>query len=42
MNYCEKFKALSDPIRMDILNELKNGELSAGDWGDPQKLDFLA
>ena len=31
MNYCEKFKALSDPIRLDILNELKNGELSAGD-----------
>lgn len=31
MNYCEKFKALSDPISLDILNKLKNGELSAGD-----------
>ncbi len=31
MNYCEKFKALSDPIRLDILDELGKGELSAGD-----------
>ena len=31
MNYCDKFKALSDPIRLDILDELSNGELSAGD-----------
>ena len=31
MNYCEKFKALSDPIRLDILDELAKGELSAGD-----------
>lgn len=31
MNYCDKFKALSDSIRLDILDELKNGELSAGD-----------
>ena len=28
MNYCEKFKALSDPIRLDILDELAKGELS--------------
>lgn len=31
MNYCEKFKALSDPIRLDILDELAKEELSAGD-----------
>lgn len=31
MNYCEKFKALSDPIRLEILDELSKGELSAGD-----------
>lgn len=31
MNYCDKFKALSDPIRLDILDELDKGELSAGD-----------
>lgn len=31
MTYCDKFKALSDPIRLDILDELSNGELSAGD-----------
>ena len=31
MNYCDKFKALSDPIRLDILDELSIGELSAGD-----------
>ena len=31
MDYYNKFKALSDPIRLDILNELNDGELSAGD-----------
>lgn len=31
MNYCEKFKALSDPIRLEILDELAKEELSAGD-----------
>lgn len=31
MNYCEKFKALSDSIRLEILDELEKGELSAGD-----------
>ena len=31
MNYCDKFKALSDPIRLDILDELGKGELPAGD-----------
>ena len=31
MNYCEKFKALSDPIRLEILDELSKGELFAGD-----------
>jgi transcriptional repressor sdpR len=34
MDYYDKFKALSDPIRLDILNELNNGELSAGDIAD--------
>lgn len=31
MNYCDKFKALSELIRLDILDELGKGELSAGD-----------
>ncbi len=34
MDYYDKFKVLSDPIRLDILNELNNGELSAGDIAD--------
>lgn len=34
MNYCDNFKALSDPIRLDILDELNNGEMSAGDIAD--------
>jgi transcriptional repressor sdpR len=34
MDYYDKFKALSDPIRLDILNALNNGELSAGDIAD--------
>ena len=31
MSFAETFKALSDPIRRDILNLLKSGRLSAGD-----------
>lgn len=31
MNYCEKFKALSDLIKLEILDELAKAELSAGD-----------
>lgn len=31
MGFPETFKALSDPIRRDILTLLKKGELSAGD-----------
>lgn len=34
MDYYDKFKALSNPIRLDILNELNNGELSAGNIAD--------
>ena len=34
MDYYDKFKALSDPIRLDILNELNKEELSAGDIAD--------
>ena len=30
MDYYDKFKALFNPIRLDILNELNDGELSAG------------
>ena len=30
MGFAETFKALSDPIRRDILSLLKNGRLSAG------------
>ncbi|HHJ7757631.1 TPA: ArsR/SmtB family transcription factor, partial [Streptococcus pyogenes] len=31
MDYHDRFKALSDPIRLNILDELNNGEKSAGD-----------
>lgn len=34
MDYYDKSKALSNPIRLDILNELNNGELSARDIVD--------
>ena len=30
MDYYDKFKALFNLIRLDILNELNDGELSAG------------
>ena len=33
MGFAETFKALSDPIRRDILTLLKNGRLSAGEIG---------
>ena len=33
MGFAETFKALSDPIRRDILNLLKSGRLSAGEIG---------
>ena len=33
MGFAETFKALSDPIRRDILTLLKKGSLSAGDIG---------
>ncbi len=33
MTFAETFKALSDPVRRDILNLLKKGRLSAGDIG---------
>ena len=33
MGFAETFKALSDPIRRDILSLLKNGRLSAGEIG---------
>lgn len=31
MSFAETFKALSDPVRRDILQLLKNGRMSAGD-----------
>ena len=31
MSFAETFKALSDPVRRQILELLKNGRLSAGD-----------
>lgn len=34
MGFHETFKALSDPIRRDILTYLKNGEVSAGKISD--------
>ena len=33
MGFAETFKALSDPIRRDILEMLKQGRMSAGDIG---------
>lgn len=33
MGFAETFKALSDPIRRDILQLLKGGRMSAGDIG---------
>ena len=33
MGFAETFKALSDPVRRDILQMLKNGPMSAGDIG---------
>lgn len=33
MGFAETFKALSDPIRRDILSLLKTGRLSAGEIG---------
>lgn len=33
MGFAETFKALSDPVRRDILTLLKKGSLSAGDIG---------
>ena len=31
MAFAETFKALSDPVRREILQLLKNGKMSAGD-----------
>ena len=33
MSFAETFKALSDPVRRDILQLLKSGRMSAGDIG---------
>lgn len=33
MSFAETFKALSDPVRRDILTLLRKGTLSAGDIG---------
>ena len=33
MSFAETFKALSDPVRRDILQLLKAGPMSAGDIG---------
>lgn len=33
MSFAENFKALSDPVRREILQLLKNGKMSAGEIG---------
>ena len=33
MGFAESFKALSDPVRRDMLEMLKKGRMSAGDIG---------
>ena len=33
MAFAETFKALSDPVRREILQLLKNGKMSAGEIG---------
>ena len=33
MSFAETFKALSDPVRRDVLQLLKSGPMSAGDIG---------
>ena len=33
MAFADTFKALSDPVRRDILTMLKNGRMSAGELG---------
>ena len=33
MSFAETFKALSDPVRREILQLLKNGRMSAGEIG---------
>ena len=33
MSFAETFKALSDPVRREILQLLKNGKMSAGEIG---------
>ena len=38
MGFAETFKALSDPIRREILTLLKNGRLSAGEIGSHFKM----
>ena len=40
MSFAETFKALSDPVRRDILQLLKNGRMSAGDIAS--KFDMTA
>ena len=46
MGFAETFKALSDPIRREILTLLKNGRLSAGEIGsqlrDDRSHNFLS
>ena len=34
MGFAQTFKALSDPVRRDILVMLKNGKMTAGDIAD--------
>lgn len=34
MGFAETFKALSDPVRREILQLLKNGSMSAGEIGE--------
>ena len=41
MAFAETFKALSDPVRREILQLLKNGKMSAGEIGGHDRRNHI-